>query len=136
MSQKWELKFSTEGNPELLKSSLNLRANKFPDIMSLLPAMGITVGWTQAKFSCPLQGEWEISTWVVESLLLKDKTEPKGELPVTKSVAANKMLTLLYLKEIKSEHHLTQCLLAATQADSLHIKEHKRMTSEETFTVA
>lgn len=56
MSQKWELKFSTEGNPELLKSSLNLRANKFPDIMSLLPAMGTTVTWNQAKLSCPLKG--------------------------------------------------------------------------------
>lgn len=70
----------------------------------------------------------------MESLLLKDKTETRGELTVIKKLVVNEMLSLLHLKKIKSEHHLTQCLLVATQAYSLDIKECRRMTSEEALT--
>jgi len=71
----------------------------------------------------------------VESLLLKDKTESRGELTEIKRLVANELLTPLHLKKIKSEHHLTQCLLAATQMYSLDTKECKRLTSGEALTI-
>lgn len=46
-----------------------------------------------------------------------------------------KVLTPLHPKKMKSEHHLTHCLLAATQANSLDIKGSERMTSGEALAI-